>query len=151
MGNSAFGFGFSSNVAQDEEGYIVLSDYSGTRRIGVTIEKYKELQEIADESVQKVETYYNRLVQLGDIIPKKSNEELMSDLIGIVKNLSERVDALSTQKNAGINDVQLHAISENASRAEQSTPTEGAGSPGLCSAVQSKQVRREPGSSKTPV
>lgn len=74
---------------------IYQTDYMGNRQIvGKTKAAYDELEQTTTE-------YYNKLVELGIIIPPKSQEELMgemqktmSDMTGIIAALSAEVKEL---------------------------------------------------------
>lgn len=74
---------------------IYQADYMGNRQlIGKTVSAYNELEQTTTE-------YYNKLVELGVIIPPKSQEELMgemqktmSDMTGIIAALSAEVKEL---------------------------------------------------------
>lgn len=76
-------------------GDIVQVDYLGNRQtIGKTLSAYNELEQTTTE-------YYNKLVELGVIVPPKSQEELMgemqktmSDMTGIIAALSAEVKEL---------------------------------------------------------
>lgn len=74
---------------------IYRSDYMGNRKlVGKTLEAYQELEETTKQ-------YYDKLVELGVIVPPKSQEELMgemqrtmADMTGIIAALSEEVKEL---------------------------------------------------------
>lgn len=131
-------FGFSSNIAQDQEGNIIVSNYSGSKKVGVTTEKYDELQKITNEALEKSEKYYNRLVELGDIVIPKTNEDLIKDMFEIVKSLSNEVENLKKQNSGVAVDGQPHANSKNDSgKGSPNSGQNGAGSE-LCGPIQTK-------------
>lgn len=74
---------------------IYQTDYIGNRQlIGKTMSAYSELEQTTTE-------YYNKLVELGVIVPPKSQEELMgemqktmADMTGIIAALSAEVKEL---------------------------------------------------------
>lgn len=76
---------------------IYQADYTGSRQlIGKTLSAYNELEQTTTE-------YYNKLVELGVIVPPKSQEELMgemqktmADMTGIIAALSAEVKELKT-------------------------------------------------------
>lgn len=90
--------GFSSNnmfacVVDGTD--IYQTDYIGNKQlIGKTTSAYNELEQTTTE-------YYNKLVELGVIVPPKSQEQLMSemqqsmlDMSSIIKSLSDEVKEL---------------------------------------------------------
>lgn len=74
---------------------IYQTDYIGNRQlIGKTTSAYNELEQTTTE-------YYNKLVDLGVIVPQKSQEQLMAemqksmlDMSGIIKSLSDELKEL---------------------------------------------------------
>lgn len=74
---------------------IYQTDYSGARRlIGKTSAAYTELEQTTTE-------YYNKLVELGVIVPPKDPQEMMNEMqqtmlsmTNIIKNLSDQVEEL---------------------------------------------------------
>lgn len=90
------GFSASNMFACVADGTdIYQTDYIGNRQlIGKTISSYNELEQTTTE-------YYNKLVELGVIVPPKSQEELMgemqktmADMTGIIAALSAEVKEL---------------------------------------------------------
>lgn len=64
-----------------ENGFIYsYSVYGERQQVGVTNDAYTALQKTAQEALDKAEKYYQRLVELGDIIPPKTSEETIADL-----------------------------------------------------------------------
>lgn len=51
-----------------------------------------------DESVALVDKYYNRLVELGDIVKPLTQEEINAELLTLVKALTDKVDTLEKEK-----------------------------------------------------
>ena len=74
---------------------IYQTDYMGNRQpIGKTVSAYNELEQTTTQ-------YYDKLVELGVIVPPKSQEELMgemqktmADMTGIIAALSAEVKEL---------------------------------------------------------
>lgn len=61
---------------------IYQTDFMGQRKlIGKTISAYNELEETTTQ-------YYDKLVELGVIIPPKSQEQMISDLQGTIKDMA---------------------------------------------------------------
>lgn len=94
--------GFSaSNVLAcvTDETDIYQTDYAGNRQlIGKTMSAYNELEQTAAE-------YYNKLVELGVIVPPKSQDELMAEMqksmlemSGIIASLSGEIKELKNRE-----------------------------------------------------
>ncbi len=74
---------------------IYQTDYAGNRQmIGKTLSTYNELEQTTTE-------YYNKLVELGVIVPPKSQEEIMAEMqksmlemSGIIASLSGEIKEL---------------------------------------------------------
>lgn len=74
---------------------IYQYDFTGTKKlIGKTVQAYTELEQTTTE-------YYNKLVELGVIVPPKSPEDMiremqqtMLSMSGIIQSLSEEVKEL---------------------------------------------------------
>ena len=64
----------------DGQGGIHIQDLNGTRQIGVSIERYKEMERVANDAVSKAEAYYKQLVDAGLVQPKLSTEEQLAVL-----------------------------------------------------------------------
>lgn len=78
---------------------IYQADYMGNRQqIGKTMSAYNELEQTTTE-------YYNKLVELGVIVPPKSQEELMAEMqksmlkmSGIIAGLSNELKELKNRE-----------------------------------------------------
>lgn len=89
--------GFNSWIAVDiKDGNI--SDVSTGKKIGVTLEKYKELEDISMQ-------YYNKLIEAGLIEKEKTPEEiaaeqnkLISSLFNELKDLKEELRSIKDDK-----------------------------------------------------
>lgn len=83
--------GFSSQnglwcVLEDSD--IIQTDYMGNRKkIGKTLRAYQDLEDTCTE-------YYDKLVELGVIIPQKSQEEMLADLQKTVAALTNEIKEL---------------------------------------------------------
>lgn len=79
-------------VALCENGYIYqVNSFTGQKvQVGVTQQTFDELQKITDG-------YYNKLVELGIIIPPKSNEEIIKEQQEMMAKMYEAINKL-TQK-----------------------------------------------------
>ena len=95
------GFSASNMLACVVDGTdIYQTDYAGNRQmIGKTLSAYSELEQTTTE-------YYNKLVELGVIIPPKSQEELMAEMqksmlemSGIIAGLSNEVKELRSRES----------------------------------------------------
>lgn len=61
-------------------GIYSYDTYSGQKQqIGVTNECYTQLQNTAREATDKAEEYYNKLVEVGVIVPPKTPEQNLRD------------------------------------------------------------------------
>jgi len=78
--------------------------------IGHTLTYCNELESALNEAVSKAEGFYNRLVELGDIIPPKSAEELLKEqaaqqqeinatLLSTIQKLSDKIDRMEKEDN----------------------------------------------------
>lgn len=89
--------GFNSWIAVDiKDGNI--SDVSTGKKIGVTLEKYKELEDISMQ-------YYNKLIEAGLIEKEKTPEEiaaeqnkLINSLFNELKDLKEELRSIKDDK-----------------------------------------------------
>lgn len=89
--------GFNSWIAVDiKDGDI--SDVSTGKKIGVTLEKYKELEDISMQ-------YYNKLIEAGLIEKEKTPEEiaaeqnkLINSLFNELKDLKEELRSIKDDK-----------------------------------------------------
>lgn len=78
---------------------IYQTDYAGNRQlIGKTMAAYAELEQTTDQ-------YYDKLVELGVIVPPKSQEELMAEMqksmlemSGIIASLSGEIKELKNRE-----------------------------------------------------
>lgn len=89
---SVSGFSASSMFACVADGTdIYQTDYMGNRQlIGKTMSAYSELEQTTTE-------YYNKLVELGVIVPPKSQEELMGEMQKTMADMAGIIQALSTE------------------------------------------------------
>lgn len=94
------GFSSSNMLACVVDGVdIYQTDYAGNRQpIGKTLSAYNELEQTTGE-------YYNKLVELGVIVPPKSQEELMAEMqktmlemSGIIAGLSDELKELKNRE-----------------------------------------------------
>lgn len=90
--------GFTNWIAVDiKDGDI--SDVSTGKKIGVTLDKYKEIEDISMQ-------YYNKLIEAGLIEKEKTPEEiaeeqnkLISALYGELKDLKEELRSIKDDKH----------------------------------------------------
>lgn len=70
---------------------IYQADYMGNRQlIGKTMSAYNELEQTTSQ-------YYDKLVELGVIVPPKSQEELMSEMQKTMADMTGIIAALSAE------------------------------------------------------
>lgn len=75
----------------DNEGYIVASDYSGQKKVGVTLAKYNQIEKMANEAIGKAEAYYKTLEENGLIQHELTADERIGVLSGQVEQLTQLV------------------------------------------------------------
>ena len=81
--------GFNSWIAVDiKDGNI--SDVSTGKKIGVTLEKYKELEDISMQ-------YYNKLIEAGLIEKEKTPEEIAAEQNKIINSLFNELKDLKEE------------------------------------------------------
>lgn len=108
-----------------ENGEIFSTDLMGNRNlVGVTIDRYNVLEKTAKEAIDKAEKYYNRLVELGDIVKPKTQEEIIQELCMQVSSLSNEIKALKGEKVNGLNnDSENNGSKPESSRLFNASPT----------------------------
>lgn len=65
--------------------------------IGHTLPWCNDLENTLNEALATVEKHYNRLVELGDIIPKESTEDLLLKALSAIDSLSKKVESLERE------------------------------------------------------
>lgn len=117
-------FSASFFALSDAQGAIYVQDVHGTRQIGVSFEKYKEMEKIASDAVGKAEGYYKQLVDAGLIVPALTTEQQLeilakqnAELTQQVGNLTRQISTLLGVKN------EFHDVSQ--SRTSEKQPTSG--------------------------
>ena len=87
----------------DTNGNICASDsMSGARQIGVSIEKYKQMESLANEATAKAEDYHDSLVKAGLIVVPPTPEERIAQLSAQVERLTRIIEGQNTQTNAPV-------------------------------------------------
>lgn len=84
---------------------VYQTDMTGARRqIGYTTSAYNELQDTTTE-------YYEKLVELGVIVPEKTTEDVlketqntMLEMAQIMKSLQDEITQLKAEKGVGVHD-----------------------------------------------
>lgn len=85
-----------------ENGFIYsYSVYGERQQVGVTNDAYTALQKTAQEALDKAEKYYQRLVELGDIVPPKTSEETIAELMSVVSELRNEIREMKTVQHKG--------------------------------------------------
>lgn len=103
-----------------ENGFIYsYSVYGERQQVGVTNDAYTALQKTAQEALDKAEKYYQRLVELGDIVPPKTSEEtIVPVLLTIGTATLQLVDRCGNSvfsdqlKPRRIYDIRIHTASK---------------------------------------
>lgn len=81
----------------DNQGGIHVQDYNGTRQIGVSLERYREMESVANEAVAKADEYHKRLVDAGLMEAPMTTEEQLALLTRQVTALTQQVSQMTTQ------------------------------------------------------
>lgn len=77
----------------DANGNVFASDsVSGVRQIGVSVEKYKQMESIANEATAKAEDYHTKLVEAGLIVVPPTPEEQIAQLTAQVARLTQIIE-----------------------------------------------------------
>lgn len=91
----------------DNEGFIVASDYSGQKRVGVTLAKYNKMEKLANETMgiaeehkAKEEEYKQILIEKGWIKPELTPDEKIGALSEQVDQLTKLVSQLVNKEQA---------------------------------------------------
>lgn len=121
----------------DGQGGIHVQDYNGTRQIGVSMEKYREMEFVANEALGKADAYHKQLVDAGVIAPVLSTEEQLAALTAQVSTLTKQLSQLTAQ---GVRN-ELSELSKDISAAEQSVATEDRTGAADSGSVQSHKKR----------
>lgn len=127
----------------DGQGGIHIQDLNGTRQIGVSIERYKEMERVANDAVSKAEDYYKQLVDAGLVQPKLSTEEQLAVLTQQNTALSQQVSLLTQKISSlmgGTDELPQH--SKDASAQEQPAPVESGSGATDRGPVRPEQKRR---------
>lgn len=91
---------------------IVQVDYMGNRRIiGKTQAAYEELEGTTTQ-------YYEKLVELGVIVPEKTPEQMMSEMQGTMLEMSKIIASLSSE----VKELREHGHEPCTCRSEQDVP-----------------------------
>ena len=96
---------FSSNymTVLFENGDIYSADLMGNKNlVGVSLDKYRKIEETAKIATETAEKHYNRLVELGDIVKPKTPEEQIAELSLQISLLSNEIKALKEEKDSGL-------------------------------------------------
>lgn len=74
-----------------ENGNIMQVDFYGNKQIvGVTTEAYKELEKISTE-------YYNKLVELGAIVPPKTPEQIQQETMQMMSEMMAQMQKMKAE------------------------------------------------------
>lgn len=77
----------------DQQGQIIATDITGSRVVGVVLDKYRAMEKAAAEAVEKAEGYYKTLEEHGLIKRELTQEEQIAALTAQVQALTEIVTA----------------------------------------------------------
>lgn len=112
----------------DGQGGIHVQDLNGTRQIGVSIERYKDMERIANEAVSKAEGYYKQLVDAGIVQPKLSTEEQLAVLTQQNMALSQQVSLLTKQISSIMGENNEFSVNSKGSASEEQSSSVESGS-----------------------
>ena len=94
---------------------IYQTDFMGQRKlIGKTISAFNELEETTTQ-------YYDKLVDLGVIIPPKSQEQMISDLQGTIKDMAGLIADLKKE----IGEMKQHGLESGFGNDRPDVPQRG--------------------------
>ena len=142
----------------DGKGGIYVQDMQGQRQVGVLVERYQEMERVANEAVAKAEDYHKQLVDAGLIQPKRSPKEQLADLTGQVGAMMQQFGVMTQQNMAlsqqvsdltqkiaaltgGKND-EFSQHSQDVVAKEQPVAVKGGSGAAACGPVQPGQKRR---------
>lgn len=83
----------------DNNGNIFTYDYSGQKKVGVTLAKYNQLEKIANEAMGKAEAYFKTLEEHGLIQRELTADEKITALSGQVDQLTQLVAQLVSKEH----------------------------------------------------
>ena len=81
----------------DGQGGIHVQEMNGSRQIGVSIEKYREVESVANDALAQVEAYHKQLVDAGIIKPKLTAEDQLAALTQQVAILTDKLSKMTPQ------------------------------------------------------
>ncbi len=81
--NTAAAYPIPSQYIIDNDDILSVDFYNNKQKIGVTLKKYQELEDICN-------TYYDKLVELGAIKKPKTAEELAAEQTKIISQLVDQ-------------------------------------------------------------
>lgn len=101
--------------------------------IGHTLSYCNEMESALNEAVEKAEKFYKRLVELGDIIPEKTAEEIAKEnnaqqqainisLLETIQKLSDKIERMEGSNNA--------RLCKDSNDSSESSPTGHSGKSG---------------------
>lgn len=100
---NGFGYGNQFYAYVDNEGFIIATDYTGQKKIGVTLGKFNNMEKMANEAISKAEGYYKTLVDHGLIERELTQDEKISALTEQVQTLTMLMEKLVIDKNVNNN------------------------------------------------
>ena len=67
--------------------------------IGKTMDYVTQLESTCQQAIETAEKHYSRLVDLGDIVPPKNQEEINGELLRIIEKLTDKVSKLEGEQS----------------------------------------------------
>lgn len=127
----------------DNQGNIYVQEVQGPRQVGVSVDKYREMESVANDAVSKAEGYYKQLVDAGLIKPKLTTEQQLEALAQQNATLSAQVGALTAKISTLMEGKhELPCAGKNVSPEEQPAALESGASAANGGAVSTDKKRR---------
>lgn len=79
----------------DQSGQVVCQTWQGNQVIGMSLEKYREAEQMASDALAKAEDYRKKLVDAGLIQKELTPEEQISALNARVGELTTQLSAIT--------------------------------------------------------
>jgi len=80
---------------------VDILELSGEQQtlIGKTMDYVTQLENTCQQAIETAEKHYSRLIELGDIVPPKSQEEINGELLRIIEKLTDKVNKLEGEQS----------------------------------------------------
>lgn len=78
----------------DQSGQIICQSWQGNQTVGVSVEKYKEVEKMASDAVQKASEYKQMLIDHKILKPELTQEQQIAALNARVGDLTSQLSKL---------------------------------------------------------